>query len=500
MQVSGFHPVYKRTMSTPRAYLFIADNLRGLIESAAFKKGDRLPSIRSLVRTHGVSVPTVQRAMEELESRGYVEGRPRAGFYVCRRYGSSPGRSLPSRFTASFESTALSKVVQRTLATLEQPGICPLGPSGPSSALFPNLRLSRAMSAAVRHAGAHELDVFEVAGTTRLREEIARRSPDSGCCLRPQEIVIAAGCTEALSLCLRAVTSPGDTVAIESPAFYGLLLLLQTLKLNVIELPGNAQTGLDPGSVAEAIRRGPLAAVVVSGNFSHPTGALMPEAAKQKLVDLLARNGIPLIEDDIFGDLYFGARRPPPLKAYDRSGLVLLCDSFSKSVAPDYRIGWTAPGRFLDRILELKLAQCSFTATLPQLGIAEFLSRGGYERHLRGFRKVLSDNIRLTAAAVDRYFPSGTSYARPGGGNFLWIELPEGCDALALQGEAARHGVSFAPGPMFSYDATGFVRHLRLNCARIWTDKIERAIALLGELAARQLSDRIGAPPSSARN
>lgn len=478
----------------------IADRLQSLIESSAFKPGDRLPSIRDLGRTHGVSVPTVQRAMEELESRGIVEARPRAGFYVCWRYRAPTKLAALGGASLLSGSTALGRLVQHAMVTLERPGVCALGPSGPSDELFPTLKLCRATSAAVRRAGIHGLHAFDVAGATRLREEIARRSPGSGCCLRPQEVVITAGCTEALSLCLRAVTAPGDTVVIETPAFYGLLLLLQTLNLNVIELPSDPCTGVDPDHVASAIAQRPVAAVIVSGNFSHPTGALMPDRAKQRLVDLLAQQQIPLIEDDIFGDLYFGSRRPPPCKAYDRNGLVLLCDSFSKSIGSGYRVGWVAPGRFLERVLEIKLAQTGFTATLPQLGVAEFLSRGGYERHLRGLRKTLSENVRRTALAVDRFFPAGTRYVRPSGGNFLWVELPPVCDALALQEAAAEQGISIAPGPMFSNHATGFAHYVRLNCGRLWSVQIERALAQLGRLVVDQISERIGTPVSDARN
>jgi DNA-binding transcriptional MocR family regulator len=485
-------------MADSKGYLSIADELQRLIESAVFRRGDRLPSIREIGRSHGVSVPTVHRALAELETRGLVEARPRAGFFVCLP-SVSPARSrAPARALAG--STSLSRLAQKVLASVDRPGVRALGPSGPSNELFPSLRLRRATTAAVRRFGMDEINAFHVGGTVRLREEVARRSVGSGCCLRPEEIVITTGCTEALALCLRATTSPGDAVAIESPAFYGLLLLLQSLGLEAVEVPADARTGLNPDDVAHALTTRRIAAVIASGNYSHPTGSLMPDAAKRKLVDLLAAHEVPLIEDDIFGDLCFSPHRPPPLKAYDRKGLVLLCDSFSKSIAPGYRVGWTSPGRYLDRLMELKLALCPVTATLPQLGIAEFLKRGGYERHLRSFRRTLGENVRRTAAVVDAHFPSGTNYSMPTGGNFLWVELPPGCDALNLHDRAADRGISIAPGPMFSSSGTGFSRHVRINCARLWNAALERALIELSELAAQQLSERLGVPPSSARN
>jgi DNA-binding transcriptional MocR family regulator len=484
---------------TGRAYLVIAERVQKMIETAALRPGDRLPSIRELGRAHGVSVPTVQRAMEELEMRGVVEGRARAGFYVSHR-AAAVAAALAPGLAAPAGSTPLSKLVQHAMAVAARPGVCEIGPSGASTELFPTLKLHRALSAAARRAGIHGCDYSELAGVPRLRQEIARRSPGSGCCLRPQEIVITAGCTEALALCLRATTKPGDRVAVEKPAFYGMLLLLQSLNLEVIEVPADPRTGLDVEAMRRVLAEHSPAVLLMSGNFSHPTGALMPDEAKQTLVDLLAQHAIPLIEDDIYGDLYFGDRRPPPLKAYDRNGLVLLCDSFSKSISPGYRVGWTAPGRYLERVLELKFAQTAFTATLPQLGIAGFLNGGGYERHLRSFRKILRDNIDKAAAAVTRHFPHGTRFDRPHGGNFLWVRLPSGVDALELHEAAAARGVSIAPGPMFSNDALGLRNCIRLNCARIWTPQIEQAIALLGSLAAARLSARLGEPPSGARN
>ena len=486
-------------MTGPKAYLLIADELQRLIESAAFRTGDRLPSIRDIVRAHGVSIPTVHRALAELESRGLVEGRPRAGFYVRLPSGRSiASAGGPVRVHSAADP--LGNLVHEALALSERPGICALGPSGPSNELFPMVRLRRATTAAVRRAAMAHVNAFQVAGTVRLREEIARRSAGSGCCLRPEEIVITAGCTEALALSLLATTSRGDAVAIESPAFYGLLLLLRSLGLVAVELPSDPRTGLAPDTVAMALRERPLAAVIVSGNYNHPCGALMPDAAKRELVDLLAVHDVPLIEDDIFGDLSFSPQRPPPLKAYDRHGLVLLCDSFSKSIAPGYRVGWASPGRFLDKMLEIKLALAPVTSTLPQLAIAEFLKRGGYERHLRSFRRTLAENVQRTARAVDRHFPTGTRYAMPGGGNFLWVELPAGCDTLELYRRAATCGISTAPGAMFSRDGQGFRRHIRFNCARLWNEELERGLARVGELACEQLSERLGDPPSHARN
>jgi DNA-binding transcriptional MocR family regulator len=468
------------------AYRQIADQLQQLIDSGALKINDKLPSIRQLSRTHGVSMPTVQRAMSELEMRGMVEARARSGFYVSANASRLiVPKSVPHLVTLT-GSTPLSAIVHKVYAVSDRAGICALGPEGPSAELFPTIKLHRAMNAAARRAGARGCDYAELAGSIRLREEIARRSPASGACLRPEEIIITAGCTEAVTLCLRAVTKPGDTVVVESPAFYGVLLALESLGLHPLELPVSGNEGLDIDALEKTLVQKRIAAVLVGANFNNPHGGLMPDRSKQRLVDLLTLHAVPLIEDDIYGDLHFGPRRPPSLKAYDRNGLVLLCESFSKSVAPGYRVGWTSPGRFLERVLELKFAQCNFSAVLPQLGIAEFLRSGGYERHVRRLRSTFSLNVQRMARLVTETFPKNTQLTAPLGGMFLWVELPAPCNAMTLHDAAQRLGISLAPGPMFSATATRFSRHVRLNCSRIWSAELEHGIKTLGRLACEQ--------------
>jgi DNA-binding transcriptional MocR family regulator len=297
------------------------------------------------------------------------------------------------------------------------------------------------------------------------------------------EVVTTIGAMEALHLCIRAVVRPGDTVAVESPAYYGVLQLLEELGLRVLEVPANARTGLDIDLLADGIRRHDVKAVFSVTNFSNPLGALMPDEAKRDLVRLVTRCRVPLIEDDIYGDLHFGDARPMPAKAYDREGWVLLCSSFSKTIAPGYRVGYAVPGRFRERVERLKFTQTVGSPSLPQLAVADFLENGGYARHLARLRRRLADQVEQTRASIARHFPEGTRVSRPQGGFVLWVQLPAGTSALSLHTRALAEGISIAPGPIFSAKGR-FTSSIRISCGQPWSDALDGSIQTLGRLAA----------------
>jgi DNA-binding transcriptional MocR family regulator len=321
-----------------------------------------------------------------------------------------------------------------------------------------------------------------VAGNRALQHQIARRAFDHGCDLDPDALVITNGCMEALNLALRAVAKPGDVVAIESPTYFGILQIVESLGLRAIEIPTSPRTGLSVDALELATRRpGAVAALVVMPNFSNPLGSLMPDAAKRRMVALMAERGIPVVEDDIYGDLHFEARRPRPAKAFDREGGVMLVSSFTKTVAPGLRVGWIAPGRWLPQVSMLKFINTVSTAELGQEVIAEFLATGGYDRHLRALRSAFRDQVSRMSEAIGRYFPPETRVTRPRGGFVLWVELPAAVDAGELFRLAARQGVSLAPGVIFS--PSGRHRHhLRVSCGYPWSERIEGAVRTVGAL------------------
>ncbi len=466
-------------------YEQVAGRIAALIESGTLRPGDRVPSLRRVSGQQRVSLSTTLQAFGLLESRGLIEARPQSGFYVRPRFEvltPQPRRaSVPSPTT----KVDLASVLATLLRAAADPTLVGLGAAAPSAELLPGRKLARLIGPILRRNAGH--DAYSTApGLLELRREIARRAVDWGALLSPDDVVTTCGGTEALSLALRAVTSPGDTVIVESPAYFGVLLLLQDLGLKAVEVPTLPQTGFSIEALRTALALHRVKACVAAFNCHNPLGFVMTDEAKREIVELLARHEVPLIEDEVYGDLAFGDVRARPAKAFDRHGLVLYCSSFSKTIAPGYRVGWIAGGRFHQRIVDLKFTTTLATPTLPQLAITAFLRGGAFDRHLREMRVACQRQVERMREAIGRYFPPGTRVTRPAGGFLLWVEMPAEVDSLRLFDEALAQGISITPGSVFSARLR-FRNCTRLNCGRPWSDAIENAVATLGRLAAAQL-------------
>jgi DNA-binding transcriptional MocR family regulator len=351
----------------------------------------------------------------------------------------------------------------------------------------PTAKLQRIISTIARREPSSLSNYGLAPGREELRRQIALRARDWGVSTTPDEIIVTNGCMEALNLCLRAVARPGDTIALESPTYFGVLQIIESLGMKALEIPTHPRDGVSLEALELALDRDRIKACLLMPNVSNPLGSTMPDAAKKRLVQMLAERDIPLIEDGVYNALSFSTTPQYAAKAYDRKGLVMLCSSFTKSVAPGFRVGWVAAGRYYEQVRILKFMSSGGMPELLQLAVAEFLENGGYERHLRTVQRTYARLTGLTQSAVAKYFPPGTRATRPGGGFVLWVELPKGCDSVELYEQAVQEGIGIAPGPMFS--ATDrFHNCLRLSCAVSWTPRIEGALARLGELAHRLAS------------
>jgi DNA-binding transcriptional MocR family regulator len=350
--------------------------------------------------------------------------------------------------------------------------------------LFPLQRLSKSLAQTSRTMNPWSTVVDLPPGNEALRQQIALRYLGMGLSQPLDEIVVTNGALEALNLCLMAVTRPGDVVAVESPGFYAALQAIERLDLRAVEIPVDPQTGLDLDALAQALEKQPIRACWFMTNYQNPTGATMPVEKKKALVELLARYDVPLIEDDVYGELHFQADYPLPAIAFDRKGLVMHCSSFSKTLAPGYRIGWAAAGKFAEKVQRAKL-MTTLSASIPvQAGIADYLQHGGYDRHLRKLRAALRAQLDAMNLALRRAMPKGVRWTCPSGGYFVWLELPEHVDALTLHRQAIEQGVSLAPGPIFSA-SRNFRNCVRLNFGHPWNADIERAVHVLGGLIAQ---------------
>lgn len=478
-----------KSESSTWRYQQLADTVRQAIVMGALRPGDRAPSVRALRQQHRVSLSTAVHALLQLENQGWLEARPRSGFYVRPRMASEVPEPAPSRMPASATPIGLSGASARIFTDSARADVVHLGAAIPAAELLPWKRLNRLAASESRRLGAGAIAYDMAPGAERLRRAIARRYLQAGCALAVDELVITSGGQEAITLALRATCRPGDVVAIESPMFFGILQVMEVLGLRAVEIPCHPRTGLDLEALASAMRRHRLAAVVAIPQFNNPQGSLMPESHKRALLDLLAKRDLPLIEDDIYGELHFDSARPRPAKTFDPAGRVLMCSSVSKTLAMGLRVGWIAPGRYREAVLRIKRSTSVASATLPAHVVAEFMTNGGYDRHLRRMRAALHQNVGRFSEAIAQAFPKGVRLSRPQGGLVLWVELPRGVDAVRLHEAASAERISIAPGPLFS--ARGRYRNfIRINCGDVWTPRQERALMLLGHLAAQQLKGR----------
>jgi DNA-binding transcriptional MocR family regulator len=446
-----------------------------------------VPSLREISRERGTSLATALQAYRLLEDRGVLEARPQSGFYVARS--GHPGFAAPaaSRPPRAARTVSISGVVLQLLEHAADPGLVPLGCAIPSADLLAAGRLDRFLARAARQRGIPCNTYTAPKGDPGLRRQLAQRAARWGRALSPEDLALTCGCTEALTLALQAVTRPGDTVAIESPTYFGLLHTLEALNLKALELPTDPFLGVDPEALEKALRAGAVSACLLASSFNNPLGCTSPDGRKLAILRLLTRHRIPLIEDDIYGDIYFGDQRPAPFSALDPRADVIYCSSFSKTVAPGYRIGWLVPGRRMQDILERKLATTLSGSALLQAAFAEYLASGGYDRHLRRIRGIFRDNIERMRHTIERTFPEGTRVSRPAGGFVLWVELPKPIDTRAIFDQALERGICFTPGAVFS--ATRQYSHcMRLSCGAAWTARIEGAVRTVGALAREAMT------------
>jgi DNA-binding transcriptional MocR family regulator len=466
-------------------YERLAASIQLQIQAGALRPGDRVPSVRHFSRARQVSVSTVLQAYRKLEDDGVIEARPQSGYYVRHR-----GRRLPEPAISDpppqAQSVGISALVRIALDHSNRPDSVPLATASPGPSLFPKAKLQRLISAAARRHPLLAATYSFRLGHPELRHQIARRALDWGCELDPAEIIVTNGCMEALNLALRSVARPGDTIALESPAYYGLLQIIESLGMKALEIPTHPRDGLSVDAFDFASRSMAIKACVVVSNVSNPLGSVMPEREKKRLVELALERGITLIEDAIYSDLYDGDEPPRLCKSYDLAGNVILCSSFTKTLAPGLRIGWMVPGRHRQEIEMLKFINSLATTELLQVSIAEFLAGGGYDHHLRRLRRAFREQMEKTTQAISKYFPEDTRVSNPQGGFLLWVELPAKVDSMALMAAAAKENISIAPGALFS-STDRYRNFIRISCGHPWSADIERAIQRLGEMVQLQL-------------
>lgn len=470
---------YKKKRDT--LYSRVAKDISGMIESRVYSEGDKIPSIREMSHSMGVSINTIKEAYTLLENSGYIEGRPHVGFFVKKKV----YKPVDRYYEPIPKSDSESILYQNILKEIMSPDYFPLGATVSSPSLLPLKDFNHLINSMTDEQKNLALTYAPTEGLSSLRVAIVKKLIDSGLHLDPEDVVITSGCEEAILLALSSITKPGDSVAVQAPVYCNLILTLRNLGLKLIEIPGDDREGVTPEVLQYVIENNSITACLLISNFNNPSGTLMSSDNKRAVATLLASNGIPLIEDDVYGDLYFGEKRPTTCRTYDSSGNTILCSSFSKTVSPGLRVGYIIPGKYRDRIIQRKMGMNICTSTISQLLLYNYLESGGYYRNLRRLRTEVGKRVKLLREDVLRYFPTGTRVNDPGGGYSLWVELPGGISGLDLYNIVIERGIAIVPGGLFSQRGS-YESYIRLN-AGAYTEDVEPAIKTLGEVVYKLL-------------
>jgi len=463
-------------------YVALADEIETGIMNGRFEPGEKLPSLRKLHLRMGLSISTVHQAYIELEKRGRVAAKEKSGFYVRTLNGNPMKRPPLVKIKAEPCRVMVNDLAKTIIRDLQSDDILMLGAAVPSKELMPLKQLSRIMKSMSADLVQHHISTYDLcAGNADLRETLSKRMPGPVFSLSADDIITTSGCLDAVSLCLRSVAGPGDAVLVESPAFHCFLQLIEDLNMYVVEVTGCPDTGISPETFKETLSSHKIKVCLLNSNFQNPLGSVMSSKNKAEILSIAEEYGVPIIEDDIYGDLFYGDKRPATFKSMDKTGHVLYCSSFSKALAPGLRTGWTIPGKYKDAVLRMKLNTTISSPGIIQAVIAEFIKTGAYDRHLRQLRNKLKNQASAMAMAVSRYFPKDTRITFPRGGMFIWVELNKKYDSLEIYQQAYQEKISILPGALCS-SSDRYKNCLRINCGLKWSPRLENAIQTMGKI------------------
>ncbi|MFT5139325.1 MAG: DNA-binding transcriptional MocR family regulator [Lysobacterales bacterium] len=460
-------------------YTQVVDLINEQLGSGTLRAGDRLPSLRRLSEKLEVSIPTVRQAYLELERRGKVEARPKSGYFIQAQRQNRLVK-VGCKTCQPMEVSCLN-LIDRVYEGIHKPGILPLGIANPCMAYPATKTLHRAMKRMMSRAEDRALGYAPTAGDPGLKRQIAFRYLNQGGSVDPAEVIVTNGGQEALAIAVQSVASKGDIIAIESPAYPGMLELIESLGLMALEIETCPLDGVNLEALERALETHNVKACMFSSSVNNPLGCVSTDQHRKSLVELLESHDVSLIEDDVYGELVFDGSRPKPGQFFSRKGLVLTCSSFSKTAAPGYRVGWLLPGKYLDKARKLKRAISCTSGLLTQLTLSEHLASGDYDRHLKRLLPVLKQNAARMTAAVEQYFPANTGISAPKGGSVLWLELPRSVDSEVLFDKAIEENISIMPGDVFAAGRR-YRNFIRLSFGHPWSAEIDRGIATLGRL------------------
>lgn len=461
-------------------YIQIARSLEYLINKGLYKGGDKLPSVRKMMQEKNLSMSTVLQAYTYLESKGKITSREKSGYFVSE-LSSRKSHSGESSSSLLENEVKINSLIVELMPVKRDNNFISFSRALPDSRLLPLKLIKKTYREVLRNDKIDFLQYEDAKGNLELRKQIARQAFRWGGMIDHDDVVITNGALEAIYLCLKAVAKPGDTIVVEAPCYYGVLQILENLSLKVLEIPEDINRGINITRLRKVIKEFDVRACVFVPNFNNPTGLLMEDFKKEQIAELANELKIPVIEDDIYGELYFGNERPKTIKSFDKQGWVMLCSSFSKNLAPGMRIGWAIPGRFAKKVEEIKFMTNICCSNIDQQVLSRILEGGLYDRFLKKYRLEIYNNITRSRKLIQENFPHGTKVSEPRGGMVLWIELPDGRDSVSIQKIAMENNIGITPGLLFSSKGS-YRNFIRFSCGNYWDQNIIRAIKQLAKI------------------
>ncbi|TCO90584.1 2-aminoadipate transaminase [Chthoniobacter flavus] len=362
----------------------------------------------------------------------------------------------------------------------DEAGLINLAAGVPGLDSLPTEELQAAFTRAFAHEGAKMFTYHHPEGDHVLREQLAARLQARGANVRGPQLVTVTGCTQGVQLLISILVKPGDIVAVEAPAYYGMLEVLSVAGARVLPLPITGPDGIDLDATEELLTRWKPRALIVCAALSNPSGVTIPNEKRPRLVEICRQNGVRLIEDDIYGELIEDGV-PRSLLAWDDGSTVSYVSSFSKSVSPGLRAGVCVPGTLYEDFAARKCQQDLHSAVVSEVALREFLAAGALDPHLAKLRPRNAHRRALALEAIARAFPKGTRANPPRGGYMLWAELPRAVDLAEVRETARQERIVFGAGPVF-YTEPQPTSSLRLNCAKASEEELVSGLETLGAI------------------
>lgn len=472
----------KKTIGTKQyKYEKIIDYIQSAINKGVLKFNGKLPSLRKISTEFDCAISVAMQAYTELEVRGRIYAVEKSGFFVSEQSKHNIPSPQKEKHKLESEISKSNNLTKMVIDLSINKSVVNFGAGVPDQAILPINRLKKSFIKISKEQPQLLSQYSCVNGFEKLRQELAYLMLNKGVNVSSEELIITNGCSEAVAIAIKAVTSAGDTIAIESPVFFGIINILEQLERKVIELPTSPDKGIDLVTLEQLIKNKKVSACIITATFQNPLGHIMPQASKRKLVDLAARYNIPIIEDDLYGECSFNNKNYHPLKYYDYADIVLYCSSFSKTLSPGSRIGWLIPSQYKLQCESIKIAETFGGPVIVQAAMADFLHENGYEYHIKRLRKFISVQTHQVKQFILKYFPSDIKVTNPQGGYFLWIELNKNINTMELFHEAIKNNISIIPGPVFS-TSNKYNNCFRISCGSPITEKIEHGIKKLAKM------------------